>query len=264
MSKNNTMVVTTRRFQANSIGTNDDESFGSARGLHANLGVPSPQPPPPPQLGAPLGRPAARRRQPDDDGGGGNAMTAIPEEVEVVNTNIVDANRNVATVALPQPLPVHVPAAQYLRVRIPPPSQPSLRPSRIRRRHHSRQPSSNDENKGLPSAPSSLTAMRTRQRSKTTQSSHRNEEEEEGEVVLILIPPNGSFTSERQLAECLGQVACSSFSDFCDDCYASRGGDDDSDDDDYSVDEYYEKKNFQNIAVSRFVFCVLAPIQIGF
>ena len=233
-------MVVTRQFQSNSIGTNDAESFGSARGPHANLGVPLPPPPPPP-------RRQRQQGQPDD------AMAAIPEEVDVVNTNIVDASSNVATAAPPQPPPAHVPAAQYLRVRIPPPSQPSLRPSRIRRRHHSRRPSSNDENKGLPSAPSSSTAMRTMQRSKTTKSPHRNEEEE-GEVVLILIPPNGSFASERSLAECLGQVACSTFSVFRGDCCESRGGDDDTDDD-YSVDEFYEEK-IQNVAVSRFAHCV--------
>jgi hypothetical protein len=62
----------------------------------------------------------------------------------------------------------------------------------------------------------------------------------------------------------LGQVARSSFSDFQDDFYASRGGDDDTDDDDYSVEEFYEEKNFQTVAVSRFVHSVLSPIQIGF
>jgi hypothetical protein len=77
------------------------------------------------------------------------------------------------------------------------------------------------------------------------------EEEEEGEVVLVLIPPNGSFVSERRLAECLGHIDRSSFSCFRDDHYASRGGGYHMDvDDDYSVDEYYEERNMQNVAVS--------------
>ena len=262
-------------------GTKDDDSVVSAGGSSATSSRVPPPPPPPPQLGIPPGGPAADaqrrhrqgRRGHDEDGGrrgrDDDAMAPVPEaanDADATNddADAVIADDDVAMAGAPSRRP---PArARYLRVRVPPPSsRASPWPTRVRRRHRGRRPPSNDDDNGGSSSTSVAVASSSSYasirnggggRSRTAGPTPRNDvddEMEEGEVVLVLIPPDGSFVSERRLADCLGHIDRSTFSCLRDDHYASsRGGRYDTmdDDDEYSVNEYYEERNAQNIAVS--------------
>ncbi|KAL7550096.1 hypothetical protein ACHAWF_013326 [Thalassiosira exigua] len=243
------MVVTRRRSNAsNSLaGSADDNgSLASVRGSARGNPRPPPPPPPPPP-------PAAADQPPAGDAPDApRMMAAIPEEVEVAGAGggreddsdeglrepLLGGRRNDAVhaddrAAAPAPVPVPVPGpvrapppAQqpnaYLRVRVPP-SQSLLRPSRIHRRHRRRPPP--------PSGPASDS---TRRRSRTKGASAPTHGE--GEVVRVLIP-SGGFSSERQLAECLGQAAGAG-----DVSTRDRWGDDYLADDDYSMDEYFDDR----------------------
>eukprot|EP00581_Thalassiosira_minuscula_P005559 CAMPEP_0183736884 /NCGR_PEP_ID=MMETSP0737-20130205/50498_1 /TAXON_ID=385413 /ORGANISM="Thalassiosira miniscula, Strain CCMP1093" /LENGTH=501 /DNA_ID=CAMNT_0025971013 /DNA_START=39 /DNA_END=1544 /DNA_ORIENTATION=+ len=247
----------------------DTGSFTSARGSvrrsAPSVPPPPPPPPPPPQpqqpepyqpadthapapannadleseehlmapLMAPIPEEVAVNNNIDHNSGIGSQDNIVEENsiINEMNNNNNNNNNNAAPMAQTQsPPPPPPPPVQYLRVRVPPPSQSTRWPSRIHRRHH-RQSSNNNG----PNHDPRYNRSRIKGRHHPSPSSRNNAE---GEIVRLLIPPNG-FASEQQLAECLSQAGASDFSSQ-DDPLSGRFGD--LGDDEYSMDEYFDDR----------------------